>query len=166
MLSMPSSSPLVSTSSQSSFPPIESNYHAWIDTTNHPGIGITPFASILGSVVARYNSKTSLGSLVRSFLSISRLIWGIFVFIRHWLFLWSSSQYIKMFIIFRLELIWVNRDYTGLDWFLHLLKSAEACPLVNISVHLLSSSSPQLSSTSSWWSASSASPPQPPSSWS
>ena len=45
-----------------------------------------------------------------------------------------------MYVILRLELIWVNRDYTGLDWFLHLLKSAEACPLVNISVHLLSSS--------------------------
>ena len=41
---------------------------------------------------------------------------------------------IIMFVIPRLELIWVNRDYMGLDWFLHLLKTAESCPIVNIMV--------------------------------
>ena len=31
----------------------------------------------------------------------------------------------------------MNRDYTGLDWFLHLLKTAESCPIVNIMVGLV-----------------------------
>ena len=44
---------------------------------------------------------------------------------------------IIIIVITRLELIWVNRDYTGLDWFLHLLKTAESCPIVNIMVRLL-----------------------------
>ena len=34
----------------------------------------------------------------------------------------------------RLEVVWVNRDYSGLEWFLALLKSAEQCPMINILV--------------------------------
>ena len=34
----------------------------------------------------------------------------------------------------RLEVVWVNRDYSGVEWFLALLKSAEQCPMINIMV--------------------------------
>ena len=52
---------------------------------------------------------------------------------------------IIMFVIIRLELIWVNRDYTGLDWFLHLLKTAESCPIVNIMVRVDQNTKSQIS---------------------
>ena len=53
------------------------------------GIGVTPFASILQSIVARFRMKQSLGNLRQ------------------------------------VDFIWVNRDYSSLDWFLLLLRDLE-----------------------------------------
>ena len=53
------------------------------------GIGVTPFASILQSIVARFGARQSLGDLKQ------------------------------------VDFIWVNRDYSSLDWFLLLLRDLE-----------------------------------------
>ena len=53
------------------------------------GIGVTPFASILQSIVARFTMRQSLGNLRQ------------------------------------VDFIWVNRDYSSLDWFLLLLRDLE-----------------------------------------
>ena len=53
------------------------------------GIGVTPFASILQSIVARFRARQSLGDLRQ------------------------------------VDFIWVNRDYSSLDWFLLLLRDLE-----------------------------------------
>lgn len=55
------------------------------------GIGVTPFASILQSIVARFRKRRSLGNLRQ------------------------------------VDFIWVNRDYSSLDWFLLLLRDLEKC---------------------------------------
>ena len=55
------------------------------------GIGVTPFASILQSIVARFRKRRSLGDLKQ------------------------------------VDFIWVNRDYSSLDWFLLLLRDLEKC---------------------------------------
>ena len=55
------------------------------------GIGVTPFASILQSIVARFRARRSLGDLRQ------------------------------------VDFIWVNRDYSSLDWFLLLLRDLEKC---------------------------------------
>jgi len=69
------------------------------------GIGITPFASILQSIMHRYwSSKTTCPQCSYS---------------------WTSEDMTNMFNLKKVDFFWINRDHTSFEWFVNLLSQLE-----------------------------------------
>ena len=67
--------------------------------------GITPFASILQSIMHRYwSSKTVCPQCSYS---------------------WTSENMTNMFNLKKVDFFWINRDHTSFEWFVNLLSQLE-----------------------------------------
>ena len=69
------------------------------------GIGVTPFASILQSIMHRYmSSKLSCPSCSHT---------------------WTQNMEVNMFNLKKVDFIWINRDQKSFEWFVNLLSQLE-----------------------------------------